>query len=42
MTINIHVKTNEKELKKKLGLFKRKYLPDATAEAYQQCRCKGS
>ena len=40
MTINIHVKTNEKELKKKLGLFKRKYLPDATAEAINNVGAK--
>ena len=40
MTINIHVKTNDKELKKKLGLFKRKYLPDATAEAINNVGAK--
>jgi len=33
MTITINVKTNEKELKKQMGLFKRKHLPDATAKA---------
>lgn len=33
MTITVQIKSNEKELKKQLGLFKRKRLPEATAKA---------
>ena len=33
MTITIQIKSNEKELKKKMGLFRRKRLPEATANA---------
>lgn len=33
MTITVQIKSNQKELKKKLGLFKRKHLPMATATA---------
>ena len=33
MTVTIQIKSNQKELKKKMGLFKRKHLPQATADA---------
>ena len=40
MTITINVKTNDKELKKQIGLFKRKHLPDATAKAINNVGAK--
>ena len=40
MTITINVKTNDKELKKQMGLFKRKHLPDATAKAINNVGAK--
>ena len=40
MTITIQIKSNEKELKKKMGLFRRKRLPEATAHAINEIGAK--
>tara|TARA_R110000850_G_scaffold35232_1_gene94019 strand:- start:62 stop:661 length:600 start_codon:yes stop_codon:yes gene_type:complete len=40
MTITIQIKSNEKELKKKMGLFQRKHLPKATANAINEIGAK--
>lgn len=40
MTVTVQIKSNEKELKKKMGLFHRKKLPIATAEAINQIGVK--
>ena len=40
MTITIQIKSNEKELKKKMGLFQRKHLPRATANAINEIGAK--
>jgi len=40
MTITIQIKSNEKELKKKMGLFQRKHLPRATANAINEIGVK--
>ena len=36
MTITVQIKSNDKELKKKMGLFQRKHLPKATANAINE------
>ena len=40
MTITIQIKSNEKQLKKKMGLFQRKHLPKATANAINEIGAK--
>ena len=40
MTITVQIKSNDKELKKKMGLFQRKHLPKATANAINEIGAK--
>lgn len=40
MTITVQIKSNEKELKRKMGLFQKKKLPQATANALNQIGAK--
>lgn len=40
MTITVQIKSNEKELRKKMGLFQRKHLPKATANAINEIGAK--
>jgi len=40
MTVTVQIKSNEKELKKKMGLFHRKKLPIATAKAINEIGAK--
>ena len=40
MTITVQITSNEKELKKKMGLFQRKKLPIATAKAINEIGAK--